>query len=66
MTANDEQMLEGVKLAFERLKTVIELSAGAAVSAATSKNFQDKFPDVKKVGVILCGGNVSSKCLIIA
>ena len=63
MVVNDDQMLEGVKLAFERLKTVTELSAGAAIIAATSKKFKDKFPDVKRVGVILCGGNVSSDCL---
>jgi threonine dehydratase len=64
MTMTDAQMIQGSCLAFERLKTVVELSAGAAVGAAICPNFKEKYPNVKRVGVILCGGNVSPLSLV--
>ncbi len=57
-------MKQGCLLAFERLKAVLELSAGSAVGALVSKQFKEKFPDAKKVGVILCGGNVAPETLL--
>lgn len=59
MVVSDDQMTMGAKLAFERLKAAVELSGGAAIAAAMSPKFREKFPGVKRVGVILCGGNVS-------
>ncbi len=58
MVADEETMQKGANLAFERLKTVVELSAGAAIGAAVSPKFKESFPKVKRVGVIMCGGNV--------
>ena len=39
---------------------VIEASAGASAGAAIyrSKEIIEKWPNVRKIGVILCGGNV--------
>jgi len=39
---------------------LIEASAGASAAAAIyrSKEIISKWPDVKKIGVILCGGNI--------
>ena len=44
------------RLVAERMKLIIELSAGASAYAALFK-FGKIWPDLKKVGVILCGGN---------
>ena len=57
-TVSDEEMIEATKLIFKRMKLVIELSAGAAVAAAISQKMKDNYPDLKNVGVILCGGNI--------
>ena len=41
------------------MKLVIETGAACAVAAALSPKFKQMAgPEVKKVGVILCGGNV--------
>ena len=44
------------RLVAERMKLMIELSAGASAYAALFK-VAKIWPDLKKVGVILCGGN---------
>ena len=58
IVVSDEDMIRGMKLAAERMKIVVEASAGASIAAATSKHLGEKFPGLKKVGVIVCGGNV--------
>ncbi|QCK13496.1 pyridoxal-phosphate dependent enzyme [Mangrovivirga cuniculi] len=52
---NDDQILEAMKLVWERMKIIIEPSCAVPV-AAILKN-KELFKD-KKVGVILTGGNV--------
>ena len=44
------------RLVAERMKLIIELSAGASAYAALFK-VAKMWPDLKRVGVILCGGN---------
>nr|XP_053645623.1 probable serine racemase [Cherax quadricarinatus] len=56
-TVTDDQMIEGMKLTFERMKQVIEAASGAGVYAAV-KLIGEVQPKARKVGVILCGGNV--------
>ena len=56
-TVTDEEMKKATKLIFERMKLVIELSAGAAVAAILSEKMQ-QYPELNNVGVILCGGNI--------
>ena len=53
---SDYQMAEGCRLVAERMKVLVELSSGAAVAAALTPEVQGM--EGKKVGVILCGGNV--------
>lgn len=55
---NDESMIEATKFVFERLKLVVELASGAAVAAVLSDKMKQQYPDIKHVGVILCGGNI--------
>ena len=44
----------------ERLKLVIEASAGAVVAAALfhADKIKKMCPEIKKVGLVICGGNV--------
>uniref|UniRef100_A0A0P4W5K8 Tryptophan synthase beta chain-like PALP domain-containing protein n=1 Tax=Scylla olivacea TaxID=85551 RepID=A0A0P4W5K8_SCYOL len=56
-TVTDEQMVQGMKLIFERMKQVVEAASGAGVYAAVHL-LKDIQPKAQKVGVILCGGNV--------
>ncbi|CAL1544584.1 unnamed protein product [Lymnaea stagnalis] len=60
---SDEEMIEGMKFIFERMKLVIEAASGAAVAAAFSQKFRDMDNSIKNVGVILCGGNVDIDAL---
>ena len=59
MSITDEEMTKAMRMVLERMKLGIEASAGAAVAAAVfrSEELKAKWPKIKKVGVILCGGN---------
>lgn len=61
MTITDEEMKEAMKMVAGRMKLVIEASAGASVAAAVLKTNEIKarWPSVRKIGVIICGGNTS-------
>ncbi len=61
ITVSDAEMFEGVNLAAERLKVVAELPAGAGIAAAIKA--KKRFPELRRIGVILCGGNVSLDAL---
>ena len=62
VTITDQEMMNGTKLVAERMKLVIEYSAGASVAAILfrSNEILQKFGNQfgPKVGVILCGGNI--------
>lgn len=53
----DREMVDAAMLVAERMKLVVELSAGASVSAALFRVSRE-WPSLRNVGVILCGGNV--------
>lgn len=55
ITANDEEIIEAMKLILERMKIIIEPSS--AVPLAVVINNKSKF-EGKQVGIILSGGNV--------
>ena len=59
ITVTDDEMIEGMRIVAERMKLVIEASAGAVVAAAIFKLSQvlQKWPHIKNIGVVLCGGN---------
>jgi len=56
VTVTDKQMADGCKLVAQRMKLVVEAASGAALAAALSEEV-GKMPG-RKVGVILCGGNL--------
>ena len=59
ITVTDEEMIKGMKLVAERMKLVVEASAGASVAAALFhiEDILQIWPHLTKIGVILCGGN---------
>jgi threonine dehydratase len=52
-----------MRLVFERMKLVIEPSAGVSVAVATGRGQTQLAPSLKRIGVILCGGNVDLDAL---
>jgi len=57
ITVSEEEIRAAMRLVFERMKLVIEPSAGVGVAVILSEEFK-KITDVKRVGVVLCGGNI--------
>ena len=53
----DDEMEMGAKLAEERMKIVVEAAAGAAIYAPLKPEFRRRFPGIKKIGIVVCGGN---------
>jgi len=58
---SDAEIIEGWRLGMERLKVLLEPTAGLGVAAVTSERFRQKYPELKNVAVVLCGGNVDIK-----
>lgn len=56
ISVSEQDIVEATKFIWQRMKLVIEPSAGVAVAAARSDRFRQC--GFKNVGVILCGGNV--------
>ncbi len=46
-----------MKLIWERMKLIVEPSAAMAAAAIFTQQFKQLDPEIKNVGVILCGGN---------
>lgn len=60
ITVSEEEIIDAMKLVWERMKLVIEPSAGCPVAVALSGDKLNAIKggrDLKRVGVILCGGN---------
>ncbi|XP_059084949.1 uncharacterized protein LOC131881968 [Tigriopus californicus] len=62
LTVSDEEMIRGIQLAAAELKLVLEMPAGAALAAAFQ--VKKRFPNVKRLGIILCGGNIDMEVLM--
>ncbi|CAJ1378758.1 unnamed protein product [Effrenium voratum] len=57
-TASEQEIEDATKFMMERAKQVVEPGCGLAVAVATSGQLYQRYPDLRKVGVVLCGGNV--------
>jgi threonine dehydratase/serine racemase len=57
-TVTEDQIRWAMRLVWERMKLVIEPSAAVGVSVVLSDEFRS-LAGIGKVGVVLCGGNVS-------
>jgi threonine dehydratase/serine racemase len=58
ITVSEQEIVEALRLSWERAKFVIEPSAAVAVAAVLTKAFRS-LSGLKRVGVVLSGGNVS-------
>eukprot|EP00898_Chlorokybus_atmophyticus_P003924 jgi/Chlat1/4532/Chrsp29S00335 len=68
MTVTDDQVVSAMSLIYERLKVVVEPSGAAGLAVVLSDEFKEfrLRQHVRKVGVILCGGNVDLQELWVA
>ena len=57
-TVSEDQIRAAMRLVWERMKQCIEPSAAVGVAVILSDEFRE-LTNIRKVGVILCGGNVN-------
>ncbi len=57
VTVTEEEIVNAMKLCFERLKVVVEPSGAVGLAAVLSEGFEEVAGGVQRVGVVLCGGN---------
>lgn len=57
-TVTEDEIKNATRLVWERMKLLIEPTAGVAVAAVLSQHFQTVSPEVKNICVVLSGGNV--------
>ena len=57
ITVSDEEVVEAMKLVWERMKIIIEPSCATPLAAILTPEFKQK-KEIKTVGIILTGGNV--------
>ncbi|XP_070572542.1 serine racemase-like [Ptychodera flava] len=58
ITVTEEQIVQAIKLMLERMKICVEPSACVAVAAVLSDKFKALPSSIKRVGIILSGGNL--------
>ncbi|NWX91927.1 SRR racemase, partial [Nothoprocta pentlandii] len=63
LTVSEEEIKATTRLVWERMKLLIEPTAGVGVAAVLSERFRAVSPDVQNVCVVLCGGNVDLSSL---
>ncbi|CAM9230115.1 unnamed protein product [Hapterophycus canaliculatus] len=63
VTVSEEDIRLWMKIVYERMKLVIEPSAAVGVAALMSPHVRAMSSDMKRVGVVLCGGNVDVSLL---
>jgi len=57
ITVTEAEIMEAMQLVYERMKLVIEPSSATAIAAVLSPTFK-AMKDIKRVGIIISGGNV--------
>jgi threonine dehydratase len=60
LTVSDDEIIEALRFVLFRMKILVEPTGAAALAAILSKKIP---PDLKRVGVILSGGNVDPETL---
>ncbi|GAB1602263.1 uncharacterized protein LOC115229316 isoform X1 [Argonauta hians] len=58
LSVTDQEIIDGMKFAFQTLKLVIESASATGLTALLNHKFQQLGTPATNVGVILCGGNV--------
>uniref|UniRef100_A0A452TW54 Serine racemase n=1 Tax=Ursus maritimus TaxID=29073 RepID=A0A452TW54_URSMA len=57
-TVTEDEIKYATQLVWERMKLLIEPTAGVGVAAVLSQHFQTVSPEVKNICIVLSGGNV--------
>ncbi|KFQ46908.1 Serine racemase, partial [Nestor notabilis] len=63
VTVSEEEIKRATRLVWERMKLLIEPTAGVGVAAALSEQFQAFPRDLEHICIVLCGGNVDLSSL---
>ncbi|XP_042647454.1 serine racemase isoform X3 [Tyto alba] len=63
LTVSEEEIKRATRLVWERMKLLIEPTAGVGVAAVLSEQFQAVPREVENVCIVLCGGNVDLSSL---
>ena len=58
VTVSEADIRRWMKVVYERMKLVIEPSAAVGVAALMSPRVRGMPSEMRRVGVVLCGGNV--------
>lgn len=58
LTVEDEEIIQGMKFAFQRLKIVVEPASATGLTSLLTRKLQKINSSLQNVGVIVCGGNV--------
>ncbi|XP_039364279.1 serine racemase isoform X2 [Mauremys reevesii] len=58
LTVTEEEIQQATQLVWERMKLLIEPTAGVGVAAVLSEQFRSVSQEVKNVCIVLCGGNI--------
>lgn len=56
LTASEADIVKALHLVWQRMKILIEPSAAVGVAVAIGEEFNTTYPQLKKVGIVLCGG----------
>ncbi|KAK3083960.1 hypothetical protein FSP39_006019 [Pinctada imbricata] len=56
-TVSDEEIIQGMRFSLERMKLLTEPATGATIAAVMSEKMKTLDPNIRNIGVILCGGN---------
>ncbi|XP_078536257.1 serine racemase-like [Lissotriton helveticus] len=62
-TVSEEEIKRATQLVWERMKLVIEPTAGVGVAVVFSQRFQALSKEIQNICVVLCGGNVDMGAL---
>uniref|UniRef100_A0A8C3UDX7 Tryptophan synthase beta chain-like PALP domain-containing protein n=1 Tax=Catharus ustulatus TaxID=91951 RepID=A0A8C3UDX7_CATUS len=63
LIVSEEEIKRATWLVWERMKLLIEPTAGVGLAAVLSEQFQAVPGDVQNVCIVLCGGNVDLRSL---
>ncbi|XP_068765491.1 serine racemase isoform X4 [Struthio camelus] len=63
LTVSEQEIKQATRLVWERMKLLIEPTAGVGVAAVLSAQFRAVSQDIQNVCIVLCGGNVDLSSL---
>ncbi|XP_012811884.1 serine racemase isoform X1 [Xenopus tropicalis] len=58
LVISEEEIKAATRLVWERLKLLIEPTAGLGLAAVLTTHFQEVAGNIQNIGVVLCGGNI--------